>query len=76
MGYINMGGTTGRVYVPWPVNPYRDEQWREPAMSADQLLALVDQALLSESKSRSRGDWGWVAQVLDENTVLIARKES
>jgi hypothetical protein len=54
---------------------YRDEHWRETAMSADQLLAVVSRGLACEGKNLSRGDWdwGWKAEVLDANTVLIAR---
>ncbi len=37
------------------------------------ILALVDQALLREGKSRSRGDWGWVAEALGDTDVVIAR---
>jgi len=71
MGYINMGGTP--YYVPWPVNPYWDEQRREPAMTPDQMLQVVRQGLAREGKQLSRTDVGWCAEVLDEETVLIAR---
>jgi hypothetical protein len=42
-------------------------------MSAEAaILALVDQALSCEGKRRSN-DWGWVAEVLGDTDVVIAR---
>ena len=36
------------------------------------ILALVDDAMRCVGKSRSRGDWGWVVEVLGGGDVLIA----
>ena len=49
-----------------------DQQQRTEAANQAAILELVDDALRCVGKSRSRGGWGWVAEILGGGDVLIA----